>query len=549
MTDDEYRIVLQEVLNVYKINNSLSINVRNNFKDLYHWIIDNTAVYKPRSFTESVYIILNGPYIPCRLFGPKPTFISFNKGYRKYCGKECGCMKEDHVNLSTINQHKLTTDEKNKIRDKRANTCIKKYGTAYPSQLSKFKEKQRLTNLINNGVEYPFQSKIVREKYKQNSINNYGVENPGQREEVKEKRKVTNLTKYGVPHQNQRFIDKDTLYILKTKDVFSLVASDKTIHQISIALNVSVSTVIQHVNKYNLRDSIVWNNGSSYEDKVKTFLQTLGVHFVQHSRSIIAPLELDFYLPDHKLAIEVGSAYFHSEISGGKDRKYHYTKWVKCNEQGITLLQYFDNDVLNNWHLIESKIKRLIKQPIPIVGARKLTIRELTDYNLESEFLEAFHLQGAVSKRNLVLSAYYNDNLVGITSWLLNKNTCELVRYATDISNVYPGLFSKMLKNFCRLTKFNGTLISFSDNRHSNGGLYKSMGFTLDSVSNPGYLYTRDFINFESRIVYQKHKLKDKFKLLESNLASSTEWSIMQSQGYDRLWDAGQSKWVMQITG
>ena len=32
--------------------------------------------------------------------------------------------------------------EKNKIRDKRANTCIKKYGTAYPSQLSKFKEKQ-----------------------------------------------------------------------------------------------------------------------------------------------------------------------------------------------------------------------------------------------------------------------------------------------------------------------------------------------------------------------------------------------------------------------
>ena len=49
--------------------------------------------------------------------------------------------------------------------------------------------------------------------------------------------------------------------------------------------------------------------------------------------------------------------------------------------------------------------------------------------------------------------------------------------------------------------------------------------------------------------MYQKHKLKDKFKLLESDLASSTEWSIMQSQGYDRLWDAGQSKWVMQITG
>ena len=43
------------------------------------------------------------------------------------------------------------------------------------------------------------------------------------------------------------------------------------------------------------------------------------------------------------------------------------------------------------------------------------------------------------------------------------------------------------------------------------------------------------------RTHFQKHKLKEKLALFDSNL---TEWENMQISGYDRIWDCGHGKFV-----
>ena len=60
-----------------------------------------------------------------------------------------------------------------------------------------------------------------------------------------------------------------------------------------------------------------------------------------NTRKIIKPLELDFYLPDLKLAIEFNGTYWHSK-NAGKDKEYHLNKSILCREKGIRLIHIYE---------------------------------------------------------------------------------------------------------------------------------------------------------------------------------------------------------------
>ena len=65
------------------------------------------------------------------------------------------------------------------------------------------KEKKKQTNLDRYGVEYPIQSKKIKDKVKQTNLDRYGVENSMQSEEIRNKMHQTMLDRYGVEHANQ----------------------------------------------------------------------------------------------------------------------------------------------------------------------------------------------------------------------------------------------------------------------------------------------------------------------------------------------------------
>ena len=68
------------------------------------------------------------------------------------------------------------------------------------------------------------------------------------------------------------------------------------------------------------------------------FLSNLGIDVI-HTRSIIAPLELDIYLPKYNIAIEYNGDYWHA-----LHRVDHSIKRKKCEEKNIKLIQIREKD-------------------------------------------------------------------------------------------------------------------------------------------------------------------------------------------------------------
>jgi len=78
--------------------------------------------------------------------------------------------------------------------------------------------------------------------------------------------------------------------------------------------------------------------------EISKFLDDHNITYEVGNRSILNGKELDFYFPDHNFAIEFNGIYWHSEVSGGKDKNYHYDKWKSCNDKNIYLMMIWEDD-------------------------------------------------------------------------------------------------------------------------------------------------------------------------------------------------------------
>ena len=217
------------------------------------------------------------------------------------------------------------------------------------------------------------------------------------------------LERYGVESNNYIHLSPLTIDALKNPALFEELVSGLTIQEAAIKLNVNVSTIYHLTSDFNIRH-LMKNIENSYEAEIK---KILSISFYK-DRKILNGKELDFYIPSHNMAIEIGSVFYHSE-EANRGEFYHFNKWKNCQDNNITLLQYFDDDLFKYPHLIESKILRLCNKPLKIVGARKCNLN-IVNNDEEIKFLNYWHFQGMNYKRNWKFGAYYQDELIAVMS-------------------------------------------------------------------------------------------------------------------------------------
>lgn len=143
---------------------------------------------------------------------------------------------------------------------------------------------------------------------------------------------------------------------------------------------------------------------------------------IQHSRKIIAPLELDIYLPDIGIAFEFNGIYWHSE-AGGKDKYYHYNKWKQCKDKGIQLISIWEDD----WNGHRDFVISYIDYILGIQDNKDVAIRNVSRNNVLS-FMHYNDLEFSLVGDNFY-GAYDNDNLVSIASWGINGNSIFINDY------------------------------------------------------------------------------------------------------------------------
>lgn len=532
--------------------------------------IDKMCIQFGVNFSEMVYIIINGDVglcYNCKINRPK--FISNKSGYKKYCSSKCS-----NSDIDTIENKKKT--------------CLERYGVENPSHINEVKDK--ISYASKNQSEY---SKMKR---KESMLDKYGVSSnifrgdviAKRNEKLKDidvitKRKETNIEKYGVSNsmmsdiaknsfkktcfknwENSHFrksdkfknkqlythIDKlNNSHINDNLVINSLINLNYNIHCSKCNETFDISTNSYNIRKNNLFEICIICNPIKYnislsEKSIYEFIKSNYNDEIIQGFRLNGP-EIDIYLPDLKLGFEFNGIYWHSEHFKKKD--YHLKKQIHFFNNGVDLIQIWEDDWLYKKDIIKSIILNKIGSIKKGIFARKCIIKEVS--NKESiVFLNKNHIQGwCVSKYRYGL--YHNNVLVSLMTFgkkrlnlgsKIHNDDYELLRFCNLLDNRIVGGASKLLKKFLESVNVN-SLTTFSKNDYSGGNLYKKIGFEYESKTNPNYYWVINGLR-ENRFNFRKDKL-----VSQGEDKKLTEIEIMHSKGYYRVFDSGNKKWNLSI--
>ena len=311
----------------------------------------------------------------------------------------------------------------------------------------------------------------------------------------------------------------------------------RSLGRLTEELGISASTIGIYLKKYGIERNN-WKNRSGVEQEICDFIESLGDSVVRNSRSIIPPKELDIFVPNKKLAIELNGVYWHSvrtldEEAMKKNR--HYDKTVSCEKNGIQLLHIFDTEWFEKNSIWKSVIKNKLGLSEEKVFARKCSLVEVSK-NVGRDFFETTHLQGACSGGTYYGLEYAGELVSCIQigeSRFSKKHDFEVLRFSNKLDTYVVGGFSRLMKHI----PVSGVVVSYANRRWSNGSLYMNNGFELNGHTTPNYWYWSDNDKeLKSRLKYQKHKLVD---VLETFDDTKTEAENMYDNGFRKMYDSG----------
>lgn len=439
-------------------------------------------------------------------------------------------------------------------REKARETIKKEYGVDHHLQLKDILDKQIKTNKEKNGVSY----NVLTEKSKKNLIKNNNIkfgsdyyfssleylkeskdEKLVRLKEILKERKLSTPKGFDENYDGVREMQENGKIKYKKYEIkCDKCGSNFESRVVFSALICRVCYPIE--------------SGSIIQREMKEYITSIiGNNFKENDREKIKPHELDFYIEDKNVAIELNGNYYHSEISGNKDKKYHISKTEKCNRNGVNLIHVFEDEWLLKNDIVKSRLKNILNVTDNKIFARKCVVREITSKE-KTNFMKINHIQGdCVDKIRVGL--FYKEELVSVMTFGKprlalgirgdkkdKKGQYELIRFCSSLNTSVVGGFGKMLKYFVKTYSPN-RIITYADCRWSGidykKTVYFNNGFDFVKRTTPSYYYMKT-----NNYLERKHRFSlNKIKLLEmyGGDKNKTGQELAIENGYDRIWDCG----------
>jgi hypothetical protein len=507
------------------------------------------ALEKYNLTKEMAYQIFNeiSEPLPCKECGQATSFISFKKGYTSFCSVRCVSKNKEIIEkrASTVVDNFGPEGLKSVlIQEKKKKTSMTNYGTSHPLKNKDFMLHLQDVYLQKYGTKTPYRTEMANEKRINTNLQKYGSENPLSSVSIRTQIENTNIEKYGVKtvlmlpenkktaleHRRQneiyQYLD-DVNWLEANKNVPSTLLSEQ--------YGIAFSTILNYFKKHNIeRPNIIV---SKQEIMLTDFLRNANIRYVTSERTILDGKEIDIYLPDYRVGIEVHGVYWHSE-QFVKDNYYHAKKRQMALEKNVHLIQITDEELKNNFDIVKERILSKLGKSSKIY-ARKCKLVEVDSRDC-SDFLKKHHIQGPVAA-SIRIGLEYDSNLIAVMTFskarYSKKYDWELIRYAS--AGTVVGGASRCFKYFVnRYTP--SSIVSYADLRWNTGEMYTKIGMDFSHTSKPNYWY---IVNgkLTHRTQFQKHKLKDVLIIYDENL---TEWQNMKNNSYTRFWDCGSNVYV-----
>jgi hypothetical protein len=492
------------------LNNRISLETwwtNKGFSEFKCVIEEETSYLDTDNITQRIYHILNDIVeIPvcksCKIV--KLEFRQFKSGYREYCSIRCVTQGDErNAKISKNNDY------------------------------DKIFKKVKQTNLEKYGVENYYESEDFKEKAAKTKIERYGDENFNNIE----KSRSTCMKKYGVAHTE----------LLKTNHVVFDEVYDlhfnkgKSCVDIAKELNVSFTYITKLIHKNGFKPII--QAVSSHEKELGDFLTSHDICHESSNRKILDGKEIDIYIPETNLGIEINGLYWHSfdKKETTEEINRHINKKNLAESKGIKLIQFTDKEWLEKKDICKSIILTSMKKANKIrASACKIFTPTEDEYR---EFLINNHIQGYVPAQEKI-GLIYNNKIVSIMSIGKSRYTnhdWELLRFVNKKDHIVYGAASKL---FNIIKKDN--MISYCSLDYFNGKVYEKLGFNFSHITKPNYFYVQYGSKIINRINAQKMKLSKLLKTYDENL---TEYQNMFNNGYSRYWNCGNSVWIYNNKG
>lgn len=539
--------------------------------------------FVPKSPTQRY---CKGPHTTnCVICGQPISYTCSPKDKPKTCSMKCRevlrssttLSKYGVSNVSQIDEVRSKISSANSseaVKAKRMNTCLKNWGV---DNVSKSEDvRRKISKFVN--------SQSFVDKLKYTSLEKYGTEYPMQSQDVKQRREATCIERYGTTGHTPTASDISKVMVDGSKaeqwlmfksgpqhfietHYLTYPDSDKpTCSQLMKDLGVTDTPIYNVLNQHNC-SNLIQHYSSSMEHEVIDFIRSnvSNIEVVHNDRTVIKPYELDIYLPDYGLGIECNPTATHNSSlvdpwgQPPKPSNYHSMKSQLANDAGIFLFHIFGYEWTHKREIIESMILNLLGCTKSKIGARSTEVCEIS-YNECKQFLDDNHRQGNTSSSvRLGLRSTKSNELLSVMTFGRMKSTVgrsddrlegcwELSRFCNKRFMSVVGGASKLLKYF--IQQYEPTkIVSYSDVAHTSGNLYKVLGFTQVSKSEPGYgwVNTLDY-SFLHRISAQKKNIQMLFDdVTDEQLNNMTERELMESHGYVRVFDSGVVRWELTV--
>lgn len=522
-------------------------------KTLEHWIEKKHVRYMPDDIqaelkakvpqckgdaAEALFWVLHGltEYPSCEGCGSRLTSFHWEpflkpelrkspeikQGYRPFCGKSCA--------------YRFGTKQESYRK-----TSLERWGVEHPMKSQLVIEKIKITNLAKYGDAAP--NRWAGDKFTQGLVEKYGVEAVRHIPGVSLKIAETKLKK------TAELLPKKIKEMEKLFEVEC--TSDTTVLPTTAISDIELHwkhkcgrEYISNISFRGIRMCPSCSAGSSRgELQVLKFVEELGLTAVSRDRTVIAPKELDIWLPERRLAIEFDGTYWHS--AKFESRSKSMEKLELCEKAGVQLITLQEHLWVHKPEHVLSRLRSILGKNETIDG-RKTKVITL-EQAASSRFLWDNHLQGP-AKASVHLGLQHDGKLVAVATFgrprWAKKHDWELIRMSFKSGVTVVGGAAKLIKAFRR--DHTGSMVSYADRCWSTGNVYKQLGFRFSHVTQPSYWWCHHSLGTYARYQTQKQKLEKLLTGLGKEFDPVlSEDDNMTRAGFLPIYDRGNSVWVL----